>query len=92
MYYSMNCYNSQVYYSQEEKRKKKIEEEKQRKEERERKRKEQEECIKNMRKPNFVITKHSDGEKTGEVRSSTELFVNCLNINFSKFIESNSCW
>lgn len=80
MYNSMNRYNIKVYVSQEEKRKKKVEEEKQRKEERERKRKEQEERIKNMRKPNFVITKHSDGEKTGEVRSSTQLFVHCLNI------------
>lgn len=39
-----------------------MEEEQKRKEERERKRKEQEERIKNMRTPNFVITKHSDGE------------------------------
>lgn len=67
MSYSMKFYNNKFYISQEEKRKKKAEEEKQRKEERDRKRKEQEECIKNMRKPNFVITKHSDGEKTGEV-------------------------
>lgn len=67
MSYSMKFYNNKVYISQEEKRKKKAEEEKQRKEERDRKRKEQEERIKNMRKPNFVITKHSDGEKTGEV-------------------------
>nr|XP_011456372.1 troponin T isoform X14 [Crassostrea gigas]XP_011456373.1 troponin T isoform X14 [Crassostrea gigas]XP_011456374.1 troponin T isoform X14 [Crassostrea gigas] len=57
---------------EEEKRKKKAEEEKQRKEERDRKRKEQEECIKNMRKPNFVITKHSDGEKTGETEEENE--------------------
>ncbi|XP_065941071.1 troponin T, skeletal muscle isoform X4 [Magallana gigas] len=58
---------------EEEKRKKKAEEEKQRKEERDRKRKEQEECIKNMRKPNFVITKHSDGEKTGEENEQGEV-------------------
>ncbi|XP_052692608.1 troponin T, skeletal muscle-like isoform X6 [Crassostrea angulata] len=58
---------------EEEKRKKKAEEEKQRKEERDRKRKEQEERIKNMRKPNFVITKHSDGEKTGEENEQGEV-------------------
>lgn len=48
---------------QEEKKRKKMEEEQKRKEDRERKRKEQEERIKNMRTPNFVITKHSDGER-----------------------------
>lgn len=63
------------YFLQEEKRKKKMEEEQQRKEERERKRKEQEERIKNMRKPNFVITKHSDGEHQGEVTASFSVFI-----------------
>ena len=63
------------YFLQEEKRKKKMEEEQQRKEERERKRKEQEERIKNMRKPNFVITKHSDGEHQGEVTNSFSVFI-----------------
>ncbi|XP_078332834.1 uncharacterized protein LOC111131563 isoform X2 [Crassostrea virginica] len=58
---------------EEEKRKKKMEEEQQRKEERERKRKEQEERIKNMRKPNFVITKHSDGEHQGEESEQGEV-------------------
>ncbi|XP_055996885.1 troponin T, skeletal muscle-like isoform X7 [Ostrea edulis] len=48
---------------EEEKKRKKMEEEQKRKEDRERKRKEQEERIKNMRTPNFVITKHSDGER-----------------------------
>nr|XP_022334932.1 troponin T-like isoform X5 [Crassostrea virginica]XP_022334939.1 troponin T-like isoform X5 [Crassostrea virginica]XP_022334947.1 troponin T-like isoform X5 [Crassostrea virginica]XP_022336019.1 troponin T-like isoform X5 [Crassostrea virginica]XP_022336026.1 troponin T-like isoform X5 [Crassostrea virginica]XP_022336034.1 troponin T-like isoform X5 [Crassostrea virginica] len=57
---------------EEEKRKKKMEEEQQRKEERERKRKEQEERIKNMSKPNFVITKHSDGEHQGEKEEESE--------------------
>lgn len=90
----MKFYNNKVYISQEEKRKKKAEEEKQRKEERDRKRKEQEECIKNMRKPNFVITKHSDGEKTGEVIEEALFSYLCIfsNINLSKFVESNSCW
>ena len=63
------------YFLQEEKRKKKMEEEQQRKEERERKRKEQEERIKNMRKPNFVITKHSDGEHQGEVTATFSVFI-----------------
>nr|XP_022334886.1 troponin T, skeletal muscle-like isoform X2 [Crassostrea virginica]XP_022335984.1 troponin T, skeletal muscle-like isoform X2 [Crassostrea virginica] len=58
---------------EEEKRKKKMEEEQQRKEERERKRKEQEERIKNMSKPNFVITKHSDGEHQGEESEQGEV-------------------
>ncbi|XP_062573195.1 troponin T, skeletal muscle-like isoform X5 [Saccostrea cucullata] len=57
---------------EEEKKKKKLEEEQKRKEERERKRREQEILIKNMRKPNFVITKHADGEHQGEVGIGNE--------------------
>ncbi|XP_061182913.1 troponin T, skeletal muscle-like isoform X2 [Saccostrea echinata] len=58
---------------EEEKRKKKLEEEQKRKEERERKRREQEILIKNMRKPNFVITKHADGEHQGEENEEGEV-------------------
>ncbi|XP_062609548.1 troponin T, skeletal muscle-like [Saccostrea cucullata] len=58
---------------EEEKKKKKLEEEQKRKEERERKRREQEILIKNMRKPNFVITKHADGEHQGEENEEGEV-------------------
>jgi len=51
---------------EEERRRKKLEEEAKRKEERERKRREQEERIKNMRKPNFVITKKSGDNAVDE--------------------------
>uniref|UniRef100_A0A194AM07 Putative troponin-T n=2 Tax=Pinctada fucata TaxID=50426 RepID=A0A194AM07_PINFU len=50
---------------EEERKRKKAEEERKRKEERERKRREQEEMIKNMRKPNFVISKREGDPKGG---------------------------
>ena len=52
---------------QEERKRKKAEEDAKRKEERERKRREQEEMIKNMRKPNFVISKRDGELKSGGV-------------------------